>query len=480
MFASPKSSLLVIGHMTTDGQRSNGRSRRRGFFVGAVILLVIAVLAILVFTWWLPAYRLDSARASWQPPPQAVLTESMREQPVPGWRVGLSELGLPAADGQFAVSNGERRLRPFVGNVGPNAYFVARSGAPNNSQWWLAGVDTRDGRSLFAAVPLGDSRSQPDCLLNGPGEVLCVSRFSPSVSAWVVDVRSGALKYSGPSDLGEFQVDQVGMYAVARKQNEGVYGIGSRAETTWFVPGDGSVRKVDASRPAVSAQTLTGQLEANPRTYIFTVFSVADGEVIEPEIEEGYTLGKPVFYTGGFVAEVNDPDGIPAEIAFFDESGKRLGEYDGRGSAGDSPVDLPVIGPTSDNRNTVFTTQGQPLIEVPGGTLYLVGTTLMVDAGNSLAFPELHLYDMRDGTTIGSVCDYLMHNYIGTDGSTLVFEVHNPGAEVLVTASDMRSCERLWTLPKRVDSLDRIWNIDGTLVQLTNEGTELISLVAPD
>ena len=84
MPASPRSSLLAIGHMTTEGQRANGRSRRRGFFVGAVILLVIAVLAILVFTWWLPAYRMDSARASWQPPPQAVLTESMGEQPVPG------------------------------------------------------------------------------------------------------------------------------------------------------------------------------------------------------------------------------------------------------------------------------------------------------------------------------------------------------------------------------------------------------------
>ncbi|MDZ5085257.1 MULTISPECIES: hypothetical protein [Mycobacteriaceae] len=295
----------------------------------------------------------------------------------------------------------------------------------------------------------------------------------------MVDANSGALKYSGPSDLGEFQVDQVGMYAVARKQNEGVYGIGSGAETTWFVPGDGSVRKVDASRPAVSAQPLTAQLEVNPRTYIFTVFSVADGKVIEPEIDGGYTLGKPFFYSGGFVAEVSDPDGIPSEIVFFDDSGTRLNSYEGKGKPGDSPVDLPVIGPTSDDRNTVFTTEGQPLIEVPGGTLHLVETTLMVDTGNSRDFPELQLYNMRDGTSEGSVCDYLMHNYIGTDGSILVFEVHNPSAEVLATASDLHSCERLWTLPKRVDSLDRIWNIDGTLVQLAEEGTELISLVSP-
>ena len=470
--------------MTTESPTPAKRNPRRRWLIGVCVTVVVAVLTTLAVAWWIPAYRLEAAREAWQPPPDALLSESMSEQPIPGWRVTIADLGLPrTVDSRIAVGNLPTDPRPLVGSIDGRAYFLADSGAEGARQWWLTGVDVRSGRTLFDAVPLGSNRQTPDCFLNGPTHILCLDG-AVTTAAWVIDGRSGSVDYNGPTDLqeklGTLTVHQVGIYAVATNQNEGVYGIGSRAETTWFVPGDGSVRTVDSSRPAVSAQTLTGQLEANPRTYIFTVFSVADGEVIEPEIDEGYTLGKPVFYTGGFVAEVNDPDGIPAEIAFFDESGKRLGEYDGRGSAGDSPVDLPVIGPTSDNQNTVFTTQGQPLIEVPGGTLYLVGTTLMVDAGNSLAFPELHLYDMRDGTAIGSVCDYLMHNYIGTDGSTLVFEVQNPGAEVLVTASDMRSCERLWTLPKRVDSLDRVWNIDGTLVQLTNEGTELVSLVAPD
>ncbi|CAA0138193.1 Uncharacterised protein [Mycolicibacterium vanbaalenii] len=444
-------------------------------------MLVVAITATLAFTWWLPDYRVSSTRASWQPPPEAMFASSMHEQPVPGWRINVADLGLPrTVDSGLAVSNDERRLRPLIGNVGTNAYFLARSGATENSQWWLAGLDVRDGRALFAAVPLGVLSSAPECFLNGPNEILCVTRFSPSASAWVIDARSGTVKFSGPTDLGALVIEQLGMYAVARKQNEGVYGIGPQAETTWFVPGDGLVSKVDSSRPAASAQTLTAQLEANPRTYIFTVFSVTDGEVIEPEIEEGYTLGKPAFYTGGFAAEVNDPDGIPSEIAFFDETGKRLGEYDGPGNPGNSPADLPVVGPNSDDRNTVFTIQGQPLIEVPGGTLYLVGTTLMVDGGNSLAFPELQLYNMRDGTAAGPICDYPMHNYLGTDGSTLVFEVTNRNAELLAKAHDLHSCERLWTLPKEPDSLDRIWNIDGTLVQLANEGTELRSLVAPN
>ena len=412
-----------------------------------------------------------------------MLSESMSEQPVPGWRITTADLGLPRnTESQIALGNRPTDPRPFIGNIGGRAYFLADSGSKGERQWWLTGVDVQSGQPLFDAVRLGSDRQTPDCFLNGPDKVLCLDGAVASI-AWVIDGLSGSVDYKGPTDLqeklGTLTVHQVGTYAVATNQNEGVYGIGPHAETTWFVPGDGSVSTVESSRPAAAAQTLTAQLEANPRTYIFTVFSVADGRVIEPEIDEGYTLGKPVFYTGGFVAEVNNPDGIPVEIAFFDESGKRLNEYEGAGSAGDSPVDLPVIGPNSDDRYTVFSTEGQPLIEVPGGTLHLVGTTLMVDTGNSRDFPELHLYNMRDGSATGAVCDYLMHNYIGTDGSTLVFAVHNPRAEVLATASDLHSCERLWTIPKQVDSLDRIWRIDGALVQLTNEGTELRSLVAP-
>ncbi|MGB2919479.1 MAG: hypothetical protein WBC15_04510 [Mycobacterium sp.] len=445
-------------------------------------MLAVVVTATLAITWWLPAYRLSSARASWQPPPDAMLASSMREQPAPGWRTNVAELGMPRNVGsQLAVSSDERNLQPFIGNIGANAYFLASTEEADGSQWWLVGIDVHSGRPLFGAVPLGSGKQVPDCFLNGPTQILCLDGV-PSKVAWVIDGRSGEVGYSGPTDLqrnfGTLTVRQVGIYAVATNQNEGAFGIGSQAETTWFVPGDGRLQIEPPTRPSASSQTLTAQDDVDPMSWSATVFSVADGRVIEPDLDDGSTLIDTVFYTGGFAAEVDSPDAKRSSIMFFDDSGKRVGEHGEEGvlERDEDPIDLPVV--WSEDRSIVYSAQGQKLIEVPGSASQLVGTTLMANLANSREFPEWQQYNLRDGTA-GPVCDYPMHNYLGTDGSTLVFEVTNRNAELLAKAHDLNSCERLWTLPKQPDSLDRIWNIDGTLVQLANEGTELLSLVAP-
>jgi hypothetical protein len=72
-----------------------------------------------------------------------------------------------------------------------------------------------------------------------------------------------------------------------------------------------------------------------------------------------------------------------------------------------------------------------------------------------------------------------VRNFLGTDGSVFVFEVTNRSAGTLAMARDRNTCEALWTLPTQVDSLARIWRINATLVQLSDDGTELMSLVAP-
>jgi hypothetical protein len=456
-------------------------NRRRGLLIGAAVLLVVAVTAVLALTWWLPNLRLNAARASWQPPPDAVFSSPMREQPIPGWRMTVTDLGLPpTGDSGFAVSNDPRGPRPFIGSIGTNAYFLASSGAPEEPQWWLVGVDVLDDRPLFNAVPLSVSARHPECFLNGPNDILCLDGL-PSVLARVIDGRSGVVAYLGPTDLrlgfGKLAVKQVGIYAVATTQDQGVFGIGPQAETTWFVPGDGGLAIEPAMRPGATSRTLTAQHDANPRTLVATVFSVVDGRVVEPDIEEGNTLVSPVFYTGGFAAEVEEPDGLPAGISFFDESGQRVGERGVSGALGtDVDVDLPVI--STGEQRTVYSAQGERLIEVPRGDVRLVGTTLMVDGGNSQAFPEWQQYNLKNGDA-GPVCDFPMHNYLGTDGSTLVFENTSPNAEILAKGYDLHSCERLWSIPKEAGSLDRIWRIDGILVRLSSAGTELNSLVAP-
>lgn len=67
----------------------------------------------------------------------------------------------------------------------------------------------------------------------------------------------------------------------------------------------------------------------------------------------------------------------------------------------------------------------------------------------------------------------------GYHGTALVFEVTNRNAGLLAYARDLDTCERLWELPAPLESLDRIWRIDGTVVHMSNNGTQLNSLVAP-
>ena len=457
--------------------------RRRAFFIGALVLVVVALVATLAATWWIPAYRVSAARAAWQPPPDAVLSASMRERPVPGWHANPADSGLPRSPGsRFAVSDVPFGPRPFVGSIGSDAYFLALSGSDDEPQWWLIGIDVRSGQKLFDAVPLHSSASPPKCFLNGPNDVLCLSDGAPAASAWVIDRHSGMTRYQGPTDLrlgyGTLVVEQVGIYAVAHTQDVGAFGIGPQGETTWFVPGNGRLA-IESSTPQRNrSQTLTAQLEADPRTYVSTVFSVADGSVIEPEIDDGYTLGGTAFYTGGFAAEVDDPEGRSVEIAFFDEAGRRVGGHAESGVLSDGDVDLPVVSSEPDDEKIVFSANGDKLFETRYGALALVDTTLMVNMTDSHSFPEWQQYNMRDGTA-GPVCDFPMDDYLGHHESTLVFQFSQVSGDVFMVARDLNSCERLWSIPKEAKSLERVWLIDGTLVQLKDRGAELISLVAP-
>lgn len=80
--------------------------------------MIVVVAAVFFVTRWLPDLRMSAARASWEPPPQAMLSSSMREQPVPGWRAAVSDLGLPATgESRIAVSNDPRGPRPFIGSI---------------------------------------------------------------------------------------------------------------------------------------------------------------------------------------------------------------------------------------------------------------------------------------------------------------------------------------------------------------------------
>ncbi|BBZ15149.1 hypothetical protein [Mycobacterium branderi] len=236
------------------------------------VTTIVVVAATLVILWRKHAEEF-SARLTWRPPAQAFLP-SMRVQPGPGWRTTATDLGLPALTpgdarpSRIATDEDAFESWPFVGNLGDDAYFRASSAGGPGREWWLAGINVRDGHRLFPAVPLPVSpgKPAPRCYLNGPDAVLCLTRDIDNVTAWVIDAQTGRVSYTGPTDLrtysGKLAVHQIGIYAVAMTQFQGVYGIGPKAETTWFIPGDGDVDQLYA--PPHDTETLTLASQTTP------------------------------------------------------------------------------------------------------------------------------------------------------------------------------------------------------------------------
>jgi hypothetical protein len=142
----------------------------------------------------------------------------------------------------MSTNDNPPQSRPFIGYLGDRGYFLASTPGAPSPEWWLVGVDAHNGNRLFPPVSLKTTiTSRPECYLNGPATVLCLRDDADAGTAWVIDARTGAVSYTGPTDLrtypGRLGVEQVGIYAVAGTTYEGVYGVGPKAEPTWFVPG---------------------------------------------------------------------------------------------------------------------------------------------------------------------------------------------------------------------------------------------------
>jgi hypothetical protein len=112
--------------------------------------------------------------------------------------------------------------------------------------------------------------------------------------------------------------------------------------------------------------------------------------------------------------------------------------------------------------------------------MQLIGTTLWVGETSGAGEPHFQPYDLRTGDK-GKPCAFdLINGYLGTDGSVFVRSPWNQKSDDLMQAYDLATCEMVWSIPRTiVGSLGRVTRIGNTLVQLSNDGTELMSLVAP-
>jgi hypothetical protein len=261
--------------------------------------------------------------------------------------------------------------------------------------------------------------------------------------------------------------------------HNGVYGVGPKAETTWFVPGDGTVYPKYLDNTDFPPPTLAIQADANPSSFKQTVFSLTDGKVITPEIEQNAQQRKTRVYPGGFAAEVRLSQ-TDSEIRFFDDGGKRVSRREVEGSLADVDLPLPIV--ISKDGWAAFTSDGGKLLEEPGDpsreSVIAGKKLLMRDHSDSIAV-RWQQFDLQTGEQ-GKTCEHNMGiGYLGTDGATVVFEDGNANVGLVTKARDITTCDDLWTLTSPVGSFRHVWRINATLVQLSDDGTELMSLVAP-
>jgi len=301
--------------------------------------------------------------------------------------------------------------------------------------------------------------------------------------AWVIDAHTGRVIYQGPTDLstqtGHLGVEQLGEYAVAGKMNQGIYGIGDTANTTWFVPGDGHVvhdsGTTDIPPPPFATQD-TGSADR------MVVFSLVDGKVVQPQLDANVRPFRAVVYPGGFAVEVTSDKvaATPDAVLFFDTDGKLLGKDEASGFLETSSQVLPIT--SSRSKAVVYSPQGYPLADITGfneGLSVLLGTRLFVNLSHSNAKDEWHPYDLDTGAK-GPMCQADMYYFVGSDGTTAVFTSDRPALGETTHGVDIATCTDRWSFTTKPGAYRKVWRINTTLVQLSDDGTELMSLVAPN
>jgi hypothetical protein len=445
----------------------------RWWLVGGALAMVVAVAVVAV----LISLRNHNTASKTQPehaepalPAQLLLTSSMRQQPVTGWKLAAHDLGLP----------GGTVMKPF-GNVGDRGYFVGVTG----EGWWLVGIDVATGQRLFESIRLGPSNDALafNCFVNGPSMAICLRQDrdpNQPAMAWVVDTENGALIFDGPTELrisppeNQSELQQIGDYVVSTVTDEGVHGVGPHAELTWFVPGSGHLTQSTEWPRDIAPQTLGVQNGSGSSTSS-VIFSVADGRIVKPVVSQDQRLGHAIVFPGGFGYEVHNGDDSADRVAFFDDAGKVLSHPDLVGTFRIGSLDLPMM--ETESTDIVVTIDGRQLLQIPKSTLMpyarLIGSTLFVTTDEGQR--SWQQYDLQTGAS-GKNCETeaLGFSYVASDGTVAIAVGRRTPAE----AYDLATCDKLWSLPGSTQGEAKdVWKVNTTLIQRTND--ELSSLVAP-
>jgi len=451
-------------------QAQRVRRRRWPLIVGALVVVVVVVTAGAV-GWWFTGGAEYWARSRWQPPKEALLS-SMKVHPVPGWKTTVADLGLPP--GSTIATLDAPWLPSLFTNTPPRTYLLVSSPSQTTPQWWLTGVDATNGHRLFPSVKLNSSARMPRCFLNGAA-VVCISDDRTVATAWVIDGQSGKLTYNGPTNVrlitGRLEAAQAGNYLVAATKGEGLFGVGPNGETTWFIPGAGVVG---------GGHNDDVMLQGGSREGSVTMFSLRDGRVLTPEFPEGADMHNSDFFDDGFVAAFSERQGL-SFFQFFNTAGRLMSDNRVPGMfIGGATGNVTAI--VRSNGFGVYGPSGDELLDVDGelpNGVQLIGTTLWVGEDNGGDADHYQGFDLRTGDKGKSCAFNAINGYLGTDGSVFVRSPWDPKSDDLAQAYDLTTCDRVWSIPRPARSLARMTRIGDTLVRTSDDGTELMSLVAP-
>lgn len=374
-----------------------------------------------------------------QGPANLPIAFSLDRVVVPGWRLNASTLGLPA--------DADLGRDPFSTSDGA-AYFISDcSGTCRSAS--VYGIDVRTGKAIFQPVELTGAKFA-NCTRNGPSVAVCLDNWSNpgGLYAWVIDLEQGRVIHRGPTGLGwnsgtehpwtqQASGGDGSAWTVATAKGEGIHGLGSATELTWFASGDGQLLNNNNASP------LAVQL-AHTKEPVYRVFSVTNGHELTPTAPAGTSLKRAVVYPGGFAYQFES--GATVGVLFYDMSGRLLARKELTGYNLLDTGSLPVV--LDRNVFRVFRPDGTqalaipadlssvPVFEVAGSSLYL----WYWDDASSVD-KRWQRWDLARGTA-GKICTLNMTQYVGGNGN-IVLTTDNAD----LTATDLSTCHAVWRWP---------------------------------
>lgn len=422
-------------------------------------------------------------------PKDLLVSFPLNRQPVPGWQLGPTDIGLPAG---VKVGN-------LFARNGTKAYFVTLEGCAascQNPTGWVYGLDTTNGARLFAPLALpGFFGTNSDCHSNGPSVAVCTSRTEgqegklPPPGAWVIDLEHGALTYHGPNTLnpkmtGGTRLQAVGYqygpsYLVAANPGEGLHGVGAHAELTWSLPGDWEVFSPATYAPDIPALTLAAQPpKSTDDRRGYRVFSVVDGKDLTPTPPSGTRLEEVALYNGGFAFQFDA--GKTTGTLMYDSTGRQVGRQEGPSESARSyprqnaaMLTLAVGGALQ-----IYDAAGKLVANIPSGgssnEFRTIGTKLFAKTpGNYGVEADWLQWDLLT-TQPGPTCTMnLGPGYVGSDGAVLITTRRTDDGSEYV-AIDTATCQTLWQIPGKT----WIHKIGTGMIEIDLDHDKVMSLTA--